>query len=159
MSMRSQLLINEVIARQPPLSSREVSRFTATEIREAIAKLVVDDRIDLAQALGDAGLSLYPSHPEILAIATLLAEIRHDWITADSLIEQLVHLQGDGTPVVTWQHWIRILRSQCEHQKAFKVVKAALSLYPEQPVLLQEHRSLIELLGDTNTMPFSARVQ
>ncbi|MBD8048973.1 hypothetical protein [Limnohabitans radicicola] len=159
MSMRSQLLINEVIAQQPPLSSREVSRFSATEIREAIAKLVVDDRMELAQALGDAGLSLYPNHPEILAIATLLAEIRHDWIAADSLIEQLVHIQGDATPVVTWQHWVRILRSQCEHQKALKVVKAALTLYPDQPVLLQERLSLTELLGDTNTMPFSARVQ
>lgn len=159
MSIRSQLLIKEVIARQPPLSSREVSRFTATEIREAIAKLVVDDRTDLAQALGDAGLSLYPNHPEILAIATLLAEIRHDWVAADALIEQLVHLQGDGTPVVTWQHWIRILRSQCEHQKALKVVKAALSLYPEQSVLLQELQSLTDLLGQTNTLPFAARVQ
>lgn len=159
MSIRSQLLINEVIGRQPPLSSREVSRFTATEIREAIAKLVVDDRMDLAQALGDAGLSLYPDHPEVLAIATLLAEIRHDWIAADSLIEQLVHIQGDGTPVVTWQHWVRILRSQCEHQKALKVVKAALSLYPDQPVLVQERQSLMALLGDTNTMLFSAGFQ
>jgi hypothetical protein len=159
MSIRSQLLIKEVIDRHPPLSSREVSRFTATEIREAIAKLVADDRMDLAQALGDAGLSLYPHHPEILAMGTLLAEIRHDWMAADSLIEQLVHIQGDGTPVVTWQHWVRILRSQCEHQKALKVVKAALSLYPEQPVLIQEHHSLTALLGDTNIMPFTARVQ
>jgi len=136
MSIRSQLLVDEITTRQP-LSSREVSRFSATEIREAISKLVANDRMDLAQALGDAGLSLYPDHPEILAIATLLAEVRHDWIAADQLIEQLVHLQGDATPVVTWQHWVRILRSQCEHQKALKVVKAALSLYPIKPFLLK----------------------
>lgn len=151
MSTRSQLLFHEVTTRHP-LSCREVSRFSATEIREAIAKLVSDNRTDLAQALGDAGLSLYPEHPEILAITTLLAEMRHDWVAADKLIEQLVHLQADATPVVTWQHWIRILRSQCEHQKAFKVVKAALSLYPDQPVLLQERASLVALLGDTNIM-------
>lgn len=158
MSIRSQLLINEVIARQP-LSSREVSRFTATEIREAIAKLVANDRMDLAQALGDAGLSLYPQHPEILAIATLLAEVRQDWVAADQLVEQLVHLQGDSTPVVTWQHWVRILRSQCEHPKALKVVKAALSLYPDQPVLLQELESLTSLLGTTNSMQHSTVLQ
>jgi len=151
MSIRSQLLVDEITTRQP-LSSREVSRFSATEIREAIAKLVANDRMDLAQALGDAGLSLYPNHPEILAIATLLAEVRHDWIAADQLIEQLVHLQGDATPVVTWQHWIRILRSQCEHQKALQVVKAALSLYPDQAIFIEEHRSLMSLLGDTNAM-------
>jgi len=151
MSIRSQLLVDEITTRQP-LSSREVSRFSATEIREAISKLVANDRMDLAQALGDAGLSLYPDHPEILAIATLLAEVRHDWIAADQLIEQLVHLQGDATPLVTWQHWVRILRSQCEHQKALKVVKAALSLYPDQAIFIEEHRSLMSLLGDTNAM-------
>lgn len=158
MSIRSQLLFNEVKTRHP-LSSREVSRFSPTEIREAIAKLVADDRMGLAQALGDAGLSLYPNHPEILAIATLLAEVRQDWLAADTLVEQLVHLQGDATPVATWQHWVRILRNQCEHQKALKVVKAGLTLYPDQPALLEERDSLTTLLGNTNTMVFSAGFQ
>ena len=65
------------------LTAREVSKFTAAEIRQTMADLVRTDRIDLADALSAAGLGLYPNSEDILAMSALLAEIKSDWVTAE----------------------------------------------------------------------------
>ena len=77
------------------LSDREVSRFSPAEIREAISDLVGQDRMDLANALGDAGMSLYPESEDILAMAALLAESRQDWTAAEEHLAQLLLKQGN----------------------------------------------------------------
>jgi hypothetical protein len=50
------------------MSDRDVSKFSPMEIREAIQSLVIEGKDSLANALGDAGLSLYPDSEDILAI-------------------------------------------------------------------------------------------
>ena len=56
----------------------EVSRFSPADIRVAIQALMGEERIDLAYALGDAGLALYPDSEDMLAVTSLLAVMAQD---------------------------------------------------------------------------------
>ena len=120
------------------LSDREVSRFTPAEIREAIQALVADQKDELACALGDAGLSLYPQSEDMLAITGLLAMMRQDWHMAVELLEDLMKLQGEKAPAFTYVMFVRALRCNLDPARALQVAKEGLRLYPEQVELLTE---------------------
>lgn len=139
------------------LTVREVSKFTAPEIRQTMADLVNANHMDLADALSAAGLSLYPDSEDILAISALLAEIKQDWSTAEQLLNQLITQQGEKTTSTTWLHLIRVLRCQCEPSRALLTAKQALSAYPEDTLLQDEHLSLQELVSEH--MPVAASTQ
>ena len=72
----------------------QVSRFTALEIRQQIQVLMAEGRMDLAQALGDAGLACYPDRVEMLTINSLMAVMRRDWQTSVDLLVELMEGQG-----------------------------------------------------------------
>ena len=78
------------------LTSRQVSKFTAAEIRQTISSLVSGGHMDLADALSAAGLSLYPDSEDILAISALLSEIKLDWKSAEELLSHLMTVQADA---------------------------------------------------------------
>ncbi|PIT82081.1 hypothetical protein [Limnohabitans sp. 15K] len=139
------------------LTMREVSKFTAAEIRQTMADLVGNDRVDLADALSAAGLSLYPDSEDILAMSALLAEIKSDWDTAEQLLTQLMTQQGQHTTPFTWRHLIRVLRCQCEPGKALLMAKQAMTAYPEDDILRDEFLSLQELVSEQ--MPVEAPTQ
>mgnify|MGYP000249317508 FL=1 len=151
MSQLSQALMSEATFGRM-LSDREVSRFSSAEIREAIADLVTQNKMELANALGDAGISLYPESEDILAMCALLAESRQDWTAAEEMLAQLILKQNGNTPVATWQHYIRVLRCLCELQSAMQITEHALESHPENPVLMAELQSLMNLLGDSHAM-------
>ena len=130
------------------LSMREVSRFSASEIRQTIAALVADQRMGMADALSAAGLSLYPDSEDVLAISALLAEMKQDWSTAEDLIRQLIAQQGDKVTAFTWQHLIRVLRCQCEPGQALHIAQQALQAYPNDAALQAERLALCELVSD-----------
>ena len=139
------------------LSHREVSRFTPDQIRQTIAELVAQNRVDLADALSAAGLSLYPDNEEILAISALLAEMRQDWLTAGQLLQQLIEVQDGRSPVSTWQHWIRVLRCLVEPAAAMHAVDCALQIYPDHPALLDEKQSIQVLLASSHAHEAAAQ--
>ena len=151
MSQLSQTLMSEA-SRGRMLSDREVSRFSAIEIREAIADLVIQGRMDLASALGDAGFSLYPDSEDILAMVALLAETRQDWTMAEEMLARLLLKQGVEAPVASWQHYIRVLRCLCEWKSALMITQRALEFYPGHPALMEELRSLEVQIGDAEPM-------
>lgn len=151
MSQLSQTLMSEA-SQGRMLSDREVSRFSAVEIREAIADLVMQGRMDLANALGDAGLALHPESEDILAMVALLAETRQDWTTAEEMLAKLLLKQGAQAPVASWQHYIRVLRCLCEWKAALLITGRALEFYPGHPALMEELRSLEAQVGDAEPM-------
>ncbi len=120
------------------MSDKDVSKFSPMEIREAIQTLVTEGKDSLANALGDAGLSLYPDSEDILAITGLLALMRQDWAYAVDLMGQLHQLQGDKTPAVTYGMLVRALRCNLEPVRAAHVCTQALKQYPEQIELVSE---------------------
>ena len=151
MSQLSQALMSQASLGRM-LSDREVSRFSAQEIREAIADLVIQGRMDLAGALGDAGISLYPDSEDMLAMSALLAESRQDWTTAEEMLAKLLLKQGASAPVASWQHYIRVLRCLCEWQSALMITERALEFYPGDAALLSEFYSLKAQIGDAQAL-------
>jgi hypothetical protein len=152
MSQLSQVLMTEASFGRM-MSDREMSRFSAVEIREAISDLVREDRMDLASALGDAGISLYPESEDMMAMVALLAESRQDWTTAEEMLAKLLLKQGSQAPVASWQHYIRVLRCLCEWQSALMIAGRALEFYPGDPALVAELQALRTQMGDSQPMP------
>jgi hypothetical protein len=140
------------------LSVRDVSQFSAAEIRQTMADLVATNRIDLANALAAAGQSLYPESEEILAISALLAEIQQDWTGAEELLRKLVDTQGATATPFTWRHLIRVLRCQCEPGKALLVAQEAMLAHPTDKTLSDELLALQELVSEQVPVAASAQL-
>ncbi len=151
-----QAMLSQAIAGQL-LNVRDVSQFSAAEIRQTMADLVATDRVDLANALAAAGQSLYPDSEDILAMSALLSEIQQDWTSAEELLRKLVKTQGDAATPFTWRHLIRVLRCQCEPGKAMQAAQQALVQHPEDELLQEELASLQALVS--NQMPLETSGQ
>lgn len=124
------------------LNSQVVKRFSPAEIRETIQSLVATEQLELANALGDAGLSLYPNSDDILAITSLLAMMNQDWPLAVELIDELMAIQGANTPPFTYVMLVRALRCNLDPARALQVARDGLALYPQQVELLAEKLAL-----------------
>ena len=120
------------------LSVRDVSQFSAAEIRQTMADLVAVNRVDLANALAAAGQSLYPESEDILAITGLLALMRQEWTLSVELLESLKSIQGENTPPFTYVMLVRALRCNLEPVRALAVVNEGLRKYPDQIELTAE---------------------
>jgi hypothetical protein len=124
------------------LNAQAIKRFSPSEIREAIQSLVATEQIELANALGDAGMSLYPHSEDILAITGLLALMNQDWPLAVELLGELMEIQGSNTPPFTYVMMVRALRCNLDPMRALEVARHGLMLYPGQLELLAEKLSL-----------------
>jgi len=130
------------------LSVQSIKRFSPSEIRETIQSLVASEQLELANALGDAGISIYPDSADMLAITGLLAMMNQDWSLAVELIDELMTLQGDTTPPFTFVMMVRALRCNLDPVRALEVARQGLALYPDQLELLAEKLSLDDF-GDS----------
>ena len=124
------------------LNTQTIQRFTPAEIRETIQSLVATEQLDLANALGDAGLSLHPQSEDILAITSLLAMMNQDWPLAVELMDELVQAQGGKAQPFTFVMLVRALRCNLDPVRALSVARQGLQLYPGQVELLAEKLSL-----------------
>jgi len=124
------------------MSAQTIKRFSPAEIRETIQSLVANEQLDLASALGDAGLSIYPHSEDMLAICSLLSMTNQNWQEAVELMEELMAKQGDNTPPFTFVMMVRALRCNLEPARALEVVRKALEIYPGQLELVAEKLAL-----------------
>jgi hypothetical protein len=152
-----QAMLSQAVSGQM-LTVRDVSQFSAAEIRQTMADLVAANRIDLANALAAAGQSLYPESEDILAISALLAEIQQDWTSAEELLRKLVDTQGAAATPFTWRHLIRVLRCQCEPGQALQVAQQALLAHPTDTTLSDEFLALQELVSEQVPVAASAQM-
>ncbi|PIT79845.1 hypothetical protein B9Z39_04690 [Limnohabitans sp. JirII-29] len=119
-----------------------IKRFSPAEIRETIQSLVATEQIEMANALSDAGMALYPHSEDILAITSLLAMMNQDWPLAVELMEELTQVQGSTTPPFTYVMFVRALRCNLDPARALEVVRQGLAAYPDQLELLAEKLAL-----------------
>ncbi len=126
------------------LNAQAIKRFSPAEIRETIQSLVATEQLELANALGDAGMSLYPNSEDILAITSLLAMMNQDWPLAVELIDDLMAIQGQNTPPFTYVMLVRALRCNLDPAAAMQVVRKGLEKYPNQLELVAESLALEE---------------
>ncbi len=123
---------------------REASRFTPVDFRLGIQWLVSEDQNDMAQALAEAGLALYPKSEDIRAIGGLLAMTREDWHLAIELLNDLIIIQGDRTQPMTCQMMARALACNLNLPEARDVLEQALKVWPQDPVLLAEYEDIVK---------------
>jgi hypothetical protein len=105
--------------------------------------LVAQNEHNLAQALAEAGLSLYPGSEDILAISSLLAMTREDWPLAIELLEDLIEVQKEQVQPMTYQMLARSLACNLDLAQAHAVLDHALSIWPDDHVLQEEKDTLI----------------
>jgi uncharacterized protein HemY len=117
---------------------KEVSRFTPIDFRLGIQWLVTQDKPDLAQALAEAGLSLFPESEDILAISGLLSMSRQDWCLAVELLQDLIAVQQERVQPMTFQMLARALACNLDLAEAHQVLDKALQYWPQDPTLLAE---------------------
>jgi uncharacterized protein HemY len=142
MSINLQQAMQNFVSAQS-LNNKEISRFSPEEFRLGIQWLVAEKEHNLAQALAEAGLSLFPQSEDILAISGLLAMTREDWSLAIELLQDLIDVQEDQVQPMTYQMLARSLACNLDLAEAHAVLDHALSLWPEDKVLQEEKDTLI----------------
>ena len=142
MNINVQLAMQDFISAQS-LERKEISSYTPEDFRHGVQWLVAQNQQELAQALAEAGLSLYPNSEDILAISSLLAMTREDWPLAVELLEDLIEVQKDQTQPMTYQMLARSLACNLDLAQAHAVLDHALSIWPEDQVLQEEKDTLI----------------
>jgi uncharacterized protein HemY len=125
-----------------------VSRFSSQDVREAISALVAEDKLALADALCEAGLSLHPGDENILSMAALMANLHQDWARSEQYLRELMAVQGSSATEFTWNLLVRVLRCQAEPIEALNMAKAGLTYYPESADLRREVAELEDMFGD-----------
>ena len=126
------------------LNAQAIQRFSPAEIRETIQSLVATEQFELANALGDAGMSLHPHSEDILAITSLLAMMNQDWPLAVELMDELMAIQGSNTPPFTYVMLVRALRCNLDPAAALRMADQGLKRYPDQLELAAERLALAE---------------
>jgi len=142
MNINLQLAMQDFISAQS-LDGKEISRFTPEDFRLGVQWLVAQNEHNLAQALAEAGLSLYPGSEDILAISSLLAMTREDWPLAIELLEDLIEVQKEQVQPMTYQMLARSLACNLDLAQAHAVLDHALSIWPDDLVLQEEKDTLI----------------
>ena len=109
---------------------------TPVQVRQWVSDLFHQNRISLAVALAEAGLSLYPDSEDVLVIAALVAEVQQDWANARQRLEHLIHVQRGETPAEVWCHLVRVLRCQKDDAAAQSRLHQALTQFPKHSELV-----------------------
>jgi hypothetical protein len=104
---------------------------------------VAQNNPHLAQALAEAGLSLYPDSEDILVISGLLAMTREDWPLAIELLQDLVKVQKERVQPMTCQMLARAWACNLDMDQAHTVLDSALKIWPDNETLIQEKNTLI----------------
>jgi hypothetical protein len=141
MHIELQQAMQHLVAEQS-LNLKEVSRFTPVDFRLGIQWLVAQDQHNLAQALAEAGLALYPLSEDILAISGLLAITREDWPLAIEILQDLVAVQEGRVQPMTYQMLARALACNLDVAEAHQVLEAALEKWPDDATLIQERNAM-----------------
>ena len=144
-----QQVLNQWVSQQT-FNIREATRFSPTDFREGIQWLVANDQEDLAQALSEAGLALYPESEDILAMAGLLAMTRQDWPLAIELLHDLMAVQQDNVQPATCMMLARALACNLDLAQAREVLDQALRIWPFDETLQKEKHTM---LGEIDAMP------
>ena len=151
MQVELQNAMQNLVASQS-LNLKEISRFSPSDFRLGIQWLVSEEQNDMAQALAEAGLALFPLSEDILAISGLLAITRQDWPLAIELLQDLVTLQKDNVQPMTCQMLARALACNLDIAEAHQVIDQAMKLWPNNPELEQE-KSAMTLSQDVMSAP------
>lgn len=124
------------------LLSLATQELSPSKIRQYIADLVGDNRLEEADALSLESLKRFPKSEDILVIRTLVCQIRQDWPSASVALETLINLQGHASPAANWTQWVRVLRCMGQSERAMSAAAQGLATYPQDGALQEAFLSL-----------------
>jgi len=130
-------------ALEEPITQGVVGKMTPEQIRETVAVLVQQNKMEIANALSEAALALHPQNEEVLVIASLLAESQADWAKAEALLVQVAQIQGNAVTPQTWLHLAKVLRCQDKNEDAATVLDFAAEKYPDNAAIKAECESFM----------------
>ena len=128
-----------------------------TEIRIQTSQLVAMNNIVEANALSKTAITENPYNEELLVNRALVCEIMHLWVEAAECLKKLLKLQGREAPAVTWQHYVRVLRSGGNIQEAIYACKQALRWHSNHTDLIDEHMALVAAKKNSDDTMVSCR--
>lgn len=123
---------------------KEPQKYSPAEIRMGIQYLASQGDMVMAQALTDAALSMHPNSEDLLAIASLMALTGQDWGDAIVLLEQLMSIQAERAPAMTYRMLVRALRCNLEPARAQRVLMQGLKAWPQDQDLMGEKDDLLD---------------
>lgn len=123
---------------------QDPAQYSPADIRMGIQSLVSSGNMALAQALTDAGLSLHPDSEDLLAMGGLMALAQDAWGDAVVLLEQLLEVQGERAPAMTYRMLVRALRCNLEMARAQRVLAQGLAQWPQDADLLGEQDEFLD---------------
>ena len=122
-----------------------VKRFEPEEICSTIKTLLAEPQHqDLAHALGDAGLAIYPASEEMLVVNAMMAMLRQDLDTVFEHMKPLLTVRGERTTAVSYRILVQALMKRLDYSSAYSVLTEALSRYPEDEAMQSIHIQLLE---------------
>lgn len=124
------------------LLSLATQELSPIKIRQHIADLVGDNRLEEADILSLESLKRFPKSEDILVIRALVCQIRQDWPAASAALETLINLQGHATPAANWAQWVRVLRCMGESERAMSAAAQGLATHSQDGALQEAFLSL-----------------
>ena len=124
-----------------------IKRFEPEEIRQTIQDLLCQpELVEMARALGEAGLAIYPESEDILAINALMAMLRKDWEQMLEYTQTLLTVRSDKTSADVYLMMVNALIARLDYQTAFSVINEALARYPDNENMLSINIQLLNIL-------------
>ena len=124
-----------------------IKRFEPEEIRQTIHDLLcLPEHADIARALGEAGLTIYPESEDVLAINALMAMIRQEWKQVLEYTQTLLSVRSDKTSADVCLMMAKALASRLNYQNALNVLTEALSKFPDNESMQSINIQLLRLL-------------
>ncbi len=122
-----------------------IKRFEPEEIRLTIQDLLEQpEHHDLARALGDAGLAIYPDSEDLLVINAMMAMLRLDWDQVFEHMKPLLTVRGERTTAASYRILVQALINRLDYSSASSVLTEGLSRYPEDEAMQSVHIQLLE---------------
>ncbi len=122
-----------------------IKRFSPEEIHLTIKNLLGDPQHhDLARALGDAGLAIYPESEELLVINAMMAMLRQDWDQVFEHMKPLMTLRGERTSAATYRIMVQALIKRLDYSSAYSVLTEALARYPADEQMQSMQAQLLQ---------------
>ena len=121
-----------------------IGRFEPVVIRITIQELLANpEHHELAHALGDAGIALYPNDEDMLTVNGFLAVLRQDWAQVIEHLQPLLKLRANRTDAATFHTLCIALQKRMDFEAALSIANEGLIHHPEDTGLAEIQRVLL----------------
>ena len=115
----------------PYFSQDMIKRFEPVEIRVTIQALLANqEHHNLAHALGDAGIALYPDNEDMLTVNGFLAVLRQDWSQVIEHLQVLLKIRGPRTDAATFHTLSIAMQKRMDFEAALEIASEGLIHHP-----------------------------